>query len=402
MPKFVYKAKQGPGKTVEGELSAESRSAAVSMLDSRGLSAVWIKETDEALMTESGAVRTRGIKRKDVTIFTRQLASLIKSGVPILRALSTVASQSVNHLMGKVVEDLEHTIRDGNMLSEALSKYGDMFSELYINMVRAGESAGVLDRMLFRLAEAREKEDEIRRKVQSAMAYPILVIIVGVATVFVLLTFFLPRVAELYKGYSNLPLPTRILVGISGFFSNWWYWIVLGILLVAALVNRLAAMEKGRLFIDRIKLHLPGAGGFLLKQDIARFCRTLSLLIGAGLSIDKAVAASAATLGNSLVRDEIENAANSSIREGLQFSEGLKRVSFIPPLVSNMSAVGEEAGRLDEALTEIASFYENEIDQQSRIVTTLIEPILILVVGCIVGFIVAAMLLPIFRLSSTF
>ena len=294
---------------------------------------------------------------------------------------------------------MESTIRDGSMLSDALVKFPALFSALYVNMVRAGESAGLLDTMLFRLAEAREKEEEIRRKVQAAMAYPTLVLIVGFGTIFVLLAFFLPKVVDLFDGFDDLPLPTRMLIGGSEFCSGNWHWVVILAGLAAAIFNRLAAIERGKTFVDGIKLRIPFMNKFVLYSDIARFGRTLSLLVDAGIPIDRALALSAQTLHNSVLREEIERVRDETVTQGAPLSTGLKKTRHFPQMVANMCAVGEEAGQLDESLTEVASYYEAEVDQRSRLVTSLLEPILILVVGGMVGFIVAAMLLPIFRLS---
>ena len=399
MPTFEYKAKQGPAKTVTGSVEAESRSAAAAELEAKGCHPVWIREEEEGAGKTGRPRRCGRIRRRDVTVFSRQLASLTKSGVPILRALATIAGQTDNPAMRRVVGDLESTIRDGSMLSEAMAGYPSVFPELYVNMVRAGESAGLLDTMLFRLAEAREKEDETRRKVQAAMAYPTLVLVVGAVTVLVLLAFFLPKIIGLIEDFEDLPLPTRILIASSDFCAANWYWFVILAGLVAAVFNRLAALERGRMFVDGLKLHLPFMRRFVLESEIARFGRTLSLLIGAGIAIDKALSLSAQTLHNSVLRDEVEHARDATVNQGEPLSSGLRQAPHFPAMVANMCAVGEEAGKLDESLSEIAAYYESEVDQRSRIVTSLLEPILILVVGGVVGFIVAAMLLPIFRLS---
>jgi len=400
MGKYVYKAKEGPGKTVEGEIDAISRSEAVARLDAIGYTPVWVREKGSA--AERSGLWGQRVGQRDVTIFTRQLASLIKSGVPILKALSTIADQTENRAFAKIIDDAERSIRDGSMLSEALSRYPALFPELYVNMVRSGESGGVLDTILQRLADNREKEDEVRRKVQSAVAYPILVIVVGIATVLVLLVFFLPRVAGIFRdyGYDRLPLPTKIIIGLSDFFSGSWYWLVLIVGLFLAVFRRMAAMEKGRKMIDRIKLGLPLMGKFIRQSEIARFARTLSLLIQAGIPIEKALGLSGSVLNNSILRDEVEDIRTRTVNQGMSVSAGLKKAMYFPPFVANMAAVGEQGGKLDESMMEIAAFYEKEVEQQSRIATSLLEPLLILAVGLIVGFIVAAMLLPIFELSS--
>lgn len=400
MTKFIYKAKDGPSKTVEGELDAGSRSEAVTRLDAMGYIPIWVREKDVS-SDYSGFWRQR-IGLREVTVFTRQLASLIKSGVPILKALNTIADQTENKAFKRVVKDLEATIRDGGMLSDALVKYPELFPDLFINMVRSGESGGVLDVILARLAESREKEEEVRRKVQSAVAYPILVIVVGIATVFVLLVFFLPRVASIFQdyGYDKLPMPTKIIIGLSNMFHDSWYWMVLGVGLFVAVFKRLAAFEKGRTMIDRMKLGFPLLGRFIRQSEIARFARTLSLLIQTGISIEKALSLSGSVLNNSILREEVEEIRKRTVNQGMSVSAGLRKAVYFPAFVANMAAVGEEGGKLDESMMEIASFYEKEVEQQSRLATSLLEPLLILVVGLVVGFIVAAMLLPIFELST--
>jgi type IV pilus assembly protein PilC len=400
MSKFIYKAKDGPDKTVEGEIEATSRSEVVSRLDAMGYSPVWVREKDS--VADKTGLWGQRISQREITVFTRQLASLTKSGVPILKALSTIADQTENKAFSRLIRNLEDIIRDGSMLSDAMSRYPALFPELYVNMVRSGESGGVLDSILVRLAENREKEEEVRRKVQSAVAYPILVILVGIATVFVLLVFFLPRIASIFKdyGYDKLPLPTKMIIGMSDFFSESWYWLVLGIGLFLAVFKRMAALEKGRTMIDRIKLGMPLMGKFIEKSEIARFARTLALLIQSGISIEKALGLSGSVLNNSILREEIEEIRKRTVNQGMSVSTGLKKAKYFPPFVANMAAVGEEGGKLDESMTEIALFYEKEVEQQSRLATSLLEPLLILVVGLVVGFIVAAMLLPIFELST--
>ncbi|MDD4869655.1 MAG: type II secretion system F family protein [Kiritimatiellae bacterium] len=400
MSRFIYKAKDGPEKTVEGELEAGSRSEVVARLDAMGYSPVWVREKNSA--GDRTSLWGQRIGLREITVFTRQLASLTKSGVPILKALSTIADQTENKAFSRIVKDMESTIRDGSMLSEALSKYPALFPELYVNMVRSGESGGVLDTILIRLAESREKEEEVRRKVQSAVAYPILVVVVGVITVFVLLIFFLPRVASIFKdyGYDKLPLPTKMIIGLSDFFSESWYWLVLGIGLFLAVFKRIATLEKGRTMIDRMKLGVPLMGKFIKQSEIARFARTLALLIQSGISIERALGLSGSVLNNSILREEVEEIRKRTVNQGISVSAGLKKTKYFPPFVANMAAVGEEGGKLDESMMEIALFYENEVEQQSRLATSLLEPLLILIVGLVVGFIVAAMLLPIFELST--
>jgi type II secretory pathway component PulF len=402
MPVYEYKAKQGPGKTVEGTLVAETHSGALEALDRLGYIPVWVREQSPDVGNPKRHRRLwTKVRGRDITLFTGQLASLTRSGVPILRALRTIEEQTENPRMAEVIRDIENRVRDGQMLSEAFSRQQQIFPELFVNMIKAGESGGLLDVILTKLTEAREEAEETRRKVQSAMAYPLLVISVGVITVFVLLTFFLPRVLALFDSYQDLPPVTQLLVAVSGFFEHNWYWLVMLALLTWAVFKRLAALERGKLFVDRLRLGLPLVGSFLCSADLVRFSRTLALLLNAGISLDKALVLAGQTLGNSVLREEVEHASSLTVQQGMPFSIGLKKAEHFPMLMSNMVAVGEQSGKMDEALLEVASFYEKRLTQQSRVATSLLEPILILVVGGLVGFIVIAMLLPIFEMSST-
>ncbi|MFO7871965.1 MAG: type II secretion system F family protein [Kiritimatiellia bacterium] len=399
MPTYSYRAKKGPGETVEGELDAESRRSAALALDRMGLSPVWIKEKDRQFR-ESGRVRTGRIRRRDVTVFTRQLASMIKSGVPILRALSIISAQTPNTGLRRLIEDLTGIVRGGDMLSEGLAAYPDVFPELYVDMIRSGEAGGMLDTALARLAENREKEDETRRRVQSATAYPVLIVTVGIATVLILLIFFLPRITGLFEDYSDLPAPTRALMAVSGFLTDKWYWPAAIIILLWAIVKRLASVERGRIFLDSVKLRIPFIGRMLKWSGTARFARTLALLLEGGVSIDKALDLSSGSLDNSVLRDEILRIRSDIVTKGASLSSGLRKSREFPLFVAGMAAVGEESGRLEESMNEIALFYDREVEHQTGLAVTLLEPALILVVGAIVGFIVAAMLLPIFELSE--
>lgn len=402
MPTFTYKVKDGPVKSLEGEIHAVSRDAALAQLDAMGYIPVWVRERDDHATASGRKGRGRRIRSRDITVFTLQLASLTRSGVPILRALSTMMDQADNPRFGRLLEDIQHAIHDGGMLSDALTRHPAHFPSLYVNMVRSGESGGRLETVLQRLAESREKEEDLRRKVQSALAYPLLILSAGLVTIVILFAFFLPRVVALFAEYDDLPLPTRLLIGATHFFSTSWYWLVLVLILGGAILRRLAAFEKTRMLVDRIRLHLPLFGRFIRYAETARFARTLALLIDAGLPIDRALAFSGATLRNAVMQAEIEGVANGTITQGASLASGLRRTRWFGAFVANMVGVGEEAGRLDDALNEIASFFEKEVDQQNRLMTSLLEPLMILGVGLIVGFIVAAMLLPIFEIGTRF
>lgn len=401
MPIYSYRAKKGPGEAVEGTINAENEGAVVLRLEEKGYTPVWIREGQAAEEPARPRIFTGGVRRRDVNIFSRQMAGMLKSGVPILRALRTLREQTPNRRMAAVVEDIENAVRDGNMLSDAMAAHPAVFSRLYVNMVRAGESAGSQDAMLLRLADAGEREEAVRRKVKGAMAYPALVVAVGLVTVFVMLTFFMPRIISFIKDYSDLPLPTRMLIGISNAFSRYWKWVLAPLALVALIAGRLVSGGSGRRLADSIRLKMPVIGKFILEVEIARFARTMSLLVGAGLPMEKALALSAETMNNVLLRADIESVRHTAVEQGMSVATGMKRSAHFPAMVTTMAAVGEESGRLDEALSDIAAHYEKEVERKVALVTTLIEPVLILVVGGLVGFIALALMLPIFSMTRS-
>ncbi len=399
MPTFFYKAKQGPEKTVEGEIVAESRPAAMARLERMGYSPFSLEEVTGG--RRAVARPRRRIRGRDITIFTRQLAGLLRAGVPILRALTTIQQQTENAAFQAIVLEVSSAVRDGRTLSESLARHPVLFPELFVNMVRSGESAGMLDEILMRLAEARESDDELRARVTGAIAYPALVLAVGIVSVFVILTFFLPKIMHLFDGMTQtLPLPTRIVLVVSAVFSNYWWLMILVIGVAVWLAWRSLKTEEGRLALDSTLLRLPVIGNFARDTDVVRFARTLSLLVKAGISVDRALALSGNTLMNRKLRAAILAAADETVRQGATIADGFKRRPEIPEFVTNMVAVGEESGHLDEALLEVAAFYQRELDRDLRLVTTLLEPVLILLVGVVVGFIIFAMLLPIFQIGQ--
>lgn len=399
MPTFMYRAKRGPTDTVEGELNAQHRQEAVARIDALGLSPVWVHEKSEV---EDGRSWTsgRGVRGRDVNIFTRQLASMIKSGVSILRALMTIRSQTANRRLQTIVGEIEDSIRDGSMLSEALARYPRLFPDLYLNLVRSGEAGGILDSILVRLAEAREKEEEVRRKVQAALAYPALMLAMGLLTVVVMLVFLLPRITSLFPDTTVLPGPTRALLALSEGVTTYWYIGLAAVLLLYAMVRQATSHARGRAAMHGAVLGIPVVGGFVRDADLARFSRTLSLLVQTGIPIDRGLDLAARTVANAVLHDEIVAARRETVSQGTGVAAALGAARHVPPYVVNMIAVGEETGSLDEALAEVASYYEREVDLMTRVVTSLLEPILILLVGGVIGFIVFAMLLPVFELGQ--
>ncbi|MFA6356489.1 MAG: type II secretion system F family protein [Candidatus Omnitrophota bacterium] len=411
MPFYTYKAKSGPDKVVSGEIEAASQDAAVEKLGEKGLTPVSVTEAYAAepfgghparshpTPSDAGRHLAGWPRSGDIDIFTRQIASLIKAGVPVLRALSIIVSQTESKPLKAVVDDLSTQIRDGRMLSESMSKYPRIFNGLYISMIKAGEKGGALDEVLYRLADYREKEDELRRKIQAAAAYPVFVMVVGIISVFVMLTFFLPKLMGIFSDMSQLPLPTRMLKQASDFMSANWVWFIIGSIFVIAVFFRSKPGGKRKMFFDAVKLNIPFVRRFVRNVEIARFSRTLGLLFKNGISVHESLQLATDTLDNGLLRAQLGTARDELLNKGQTLSASLKKINMFPVFAVNMIAVGEEGGKLEESLAEIANVYEKEVEQSIKIMTALLEPVLILAVGAVVGFIVFAMLLPIFSIG---
>ncbi len=404
MPTYVYQAKKGPTETIAGEIVASSESDALAKIDRLGLSPISVTLSDKK--TAAASIRLSGgrVSARDVDIFTRQLSGMIKAGVPILRALRTIQEQCESRAFQQVVGELEVGVRDGQMLSDVMERFPRVFPSLFVSMVKSGESGGVLDTILMTMADAREAEADFRRKVQSAIAYPLLMLGVGAGTVFIMVGFLLPKIVPLIQSSSKtggLPWQTEVVMASSDWLSAHWLWVVL--LFAGAVVSilQLRSSQNGRRWLDSMMLRIPFVKGFLQQIDIARFARTMSLLIRSAVPIDRALRLGGGALRNEVLRQAVEELRVGTVQQGQTLASGIRRSIYFPGFVANMVAVGEESGSLDDSLLEVAIYYEREVDHKIRIMTTLLEPILILCVGGVVGFIVFAMMLPIFQVSQT-
>lgn len=410
MPVYTYRAKKGPTETVAGELSAQSEDEAVRRIEGMGLIPVNVMQKrssekgDSALFPADAGKRALSpfsrVKTSDVDIFTRQLSSLIRASVSVVGALSLIGQETENKALRSVVLDLESEIKRGKLLSEAMEMHKSVFNNLFVSLVKAGEKGGVLEETLSRLAEHRERDEEIRRKIQAALAYPSLMVLVGAGTVFVMLTFFLPKLVGLFENMRQaLPMPTRILIAISTFMSANWYWVLLGAFIFIVMFGRVKPGSKKKIVLDLIMLRVPFVRKFIMNSEIAKFARTLGVLLESGISIHESLNLATNTLDNETLKEHLTNVSTDIISHGATLSASLKKIDIFPAFATNMISVGEEGGKLEGALKEIASSYEREVDQSIKITTSLIEPILILVVGAVVGFIVFAMLMPIFNIG---
>ncbi|MFH0763889.1 MAG: type II secretion system F family protein [Candidatus Omnitrophota bacterium] len=421
MPIYIYKAKNGPSEVAVGEIEAESQDSAAGKLMEMGLFPVSVAEKSADERVNGARLAVSGyklataenrkpktettafikVKARDLDTFTHQLASLVKASVPMLKALALIAEQTEARPFKAVVNNLEKQVKEGHMLSEAMALYPDIFDSLYLSVVRSGERGGALDEVLRALALHRERAQELRQKIQAAMAYPALLIMVGLGTVFVMLTYFLPKLMKLFVTMKQeLPLPTKILMCLSRFMSANWLFLLIAAVFLIVIFGRMKPGLRQKIFLDIFKLKVPLINKFLINSETARFSRTFSLLIKNGIPVTESLELAADTLNNEFLKERLRSSGREIVNQGSTLAGSIKKAGIFPAFAVNMIAVGEEGGRLEESLTEVANVYEKDVEQTIKIATTLIEPVLILAIGAVVGFIVLAMLLPIFNMGT--
>lgn len=400
---YVWEGKDSAGKTVKGEMNAKDTQEVFNKL--RGQQIVPnMKKIAEKGSGMNMEIKIPGfgakIKGKDVVIFTRQLATMIDAGLPLVQGLNILGSSAENPLLKKVLLEVKASIETGMTLADGLKKHPKVFDELYTNMIRAGEEGGILDVILERLSLQLEKTMKLKREVKSAMIYPAVVISAAAIVTSVLLIFVIPTFGEMFSGMGQeLPLPTQIVLGMSHFFVANWYLIFGGIGLFLFSFAKFSATERGKEVIHPIGLKLPVFGNIIRKVAVARFTRTLGTMISSGVPILDALLVCSKTAGNKVVEKEIQ-LVRVSISEGRSMVEPLKDSDVFPEMVTSMIGVGESTGALDAMLQKIAEFYEDEVDTAVNSMKQLIEPLMILMLGVIIGGLVIAMYLPIFKLGA--
>lgn len=404
MPTFTYKARQANGDVAEGRIDAPKEGMAIDRLKQQQLTVIEIKVNEpnplEELLKKIPGMGPPPVSAKDLVLFSRQLSTLVSAGVPIVQSLSILEDQAENPTFRDVVATVREDIEAGLSISDALKKHPDAFPEIYCAMIKAGELGGILDTILERLSGFLESSEALKAKVKSAMMYPAIVLtICGVVTLF-LMTFVIPTFATIFEGFGKeLPAPTQMLINISEFLRSQWY-IVIGSPVAAFYGFKYAYKNPaGRKFIDRKILAAPIFGILLKKVAVAKFTRTLGTLIKSGVPIMQGLETVAATAGNVIIEEAVL-AARESIREGGRLADPLKKSGIFPPMVTQMIGVGEETGALDQMLSKIADFYDQEVDTAVNGLTSLIEPLVICVMGVVIGTIVVAMFLPMFDIGG--
>jgi type IV pilus assembly protein PilC len=398
MPVFEYTARTLKGDLVTDKVDLPSKDDVVAHLRKNRMIVVQVREA------KSGGLNIKlfggGIKTRDVVIFTRQFATMINAGLPLVQALDILAQQTENKDLASITKQVVYDVESGHTLADALRKHPKAFTDLYVNMVAAGEAGGILDTILLRLAQFLEKNDAIVRKVKGAMIYPAVIFSVAGIAIAVLLIFVIPTFQSMFASAGiALPVPTRIVIFASDVLQGYWWAMLAGMGAAAFLINRYYKTPSGKLNIDRLLLKAPVLGDLLRKSAVSRFTRTLGTLISSGVSILDGLEITARTAGNMVIHNAVME-SRASIAGGETISAPLQRSKVFPPMVISMIAVGEQTGGLDEMLSKIADFYDDEVDAAVSALLSLLEPIMIVVLGVIVGGMVVAMYLPIFDMVN--
>lgn len=398
MPEFKYKARDSRGGGVEGLLEAENEKAIITNLRSKGL--VIIKLELQKKKKSIFGPGKKKIKLADTVVFARQLSTMVNAGLPLVQSLHILTEQMDNPSFKVILRDIEQKVETGSNLSDAMGKYSTIFSDLFVNLVRAGEASGMLDEILNRLAAYLESINNLTRKIRSAMVYPIAVSIMAMLVIVVLMVKVIPTFKGIFADFqAKLPLPTMILIAISEAMQKYF---LVGIgLAVAAffLLRRYLKTEKGRFQFDNLKLHMYVFGPLFCKVAVSKFTRTLSTLVKSGVPILTSLEIVAKTSGNVIIEKAI-NEVKNSIREGESIAQPLAKCGVFPHMVVQMIRVGEETGSLEDMLSKISDFYDEQVNAAVAGLTSIIEPILIAFLGLVIGSIVIAMFMPIFKMTT--
>lgn len=396
MPTFAYSARAVNGEILNGEIELPSRDEVIGYLTRQRLRPISVNTKAKNIEFQIGT----GIKTREVVIFTRQFATMINSGLPLVQSLTILSEQTENKYFKKIIAQVLQDIQAGQTLADSLRKHPKVFTELYVNMVAAGEAGGILDVILNRLAVFLEKNDALVRKIKGAMVYPCVMLVVVIACTTILLWKVVPVFAGMFTGAGlQLPAPTRVVLALSNFLQHFMWLVVVVVVAVVFAVRQYYKTESGKLQIDRLLLRFPVIGNLLRKSAVSRFTRTLGTLVSSGVSILDGLQITARTAGNRVVHDAVMR-SRASIAGGATISEPLKESGVFPPMVVQMINVGEQTGGLDEMLSKIADFYDDEVDAAVTALTSILEPIMIVVMGVVIGGIVVSMYLPMFDMIN--
>jgi type IV pilus assembly protein PilC len=398
MPDFKYIVKDQTGKTTTSSVESQNRDSAIELLRKKGFTIISLQENKTA---KSKAVQfAKKVKLDDLVIFSRQLSTMVEAGIPLVNVLDILSQQIEKKGFAAIIKKIRDDVEAGSSFSQALTRHPGVFSTLYINMVRAGESSGMLDEILNRVATYLEKTSALQRKVKSAMVYPIAVISISIAITIFLLVKVVPTFQGIFDMLGGgLPLPTQILILVSNILRKWFLFGFISVVVLIVGLTRYAKTEKGKLFFDGLILKLPVFGDLVRKVSVAKFSRTLSTLVKSGVPILGSLDIVAKTSGNKVVEVAVYN-SKKAVREGKNLAEPLSKSAVFPPMVVRMISVGEQAGELEKMLSKIADFYDEQVDAAVAGLTSIIEPMIILFLGVVVGGIVLSIFMPIFKITE--
>ena len=406
MAAYAYRATDTSGKIIKGTLKAEDEPSAVRILQNQGFIPIRIhlmeesSETRETKLTRWSATFFHRVSSKDVMLFTQDLAVLLQAGLPLDRALSILIDVAEKERFKAMIRNVLKSVQGGAYLSDSMAQHPEAFSDFYVNMVRAGEIGGVLADVLKRLGLSLESSQELKDFIVSAMIYPIFLVLVGGASLVVLLTFVIPKFSMIFSDMGTaLPFSTKVLLTLSTGLKEWWWLIPIVIVAVWTLYSRYSGNPNGRYRIDRFKLRMPMMGGLITKIETARFARTLGVLLKSGVSILQALELVGAIIANKVIAGAVKD-VHARVKEGDRLSSSLSDVNILPSLGLQMIVVGEESGRLEDMLMQVAGSYERSVRESVKRLTSLLEPAMILFMGLVVGFVVVSMLMGIFSMND--
>jgi len=396
MPYYAYLAVDKSGRKIKSVMEADTEALVLQHLRSEGLQALELRQTRKRATMAKGKM-----KPKALVVFSRQFATMIDAGIPILRCIDILCGQTKDPILKPVLESVRNDVKGGLTLNEAMAKHPQVFNKLYVNMIRAAELGGILDVILDRLSGFLEYEAEVRSKIKSAMMYPVLVLVFSQLMLFVLFSFVLPKFKDIFTGMNvKMPAMTSMLFAIGDFMQAYWWTILLFVGAVIIGIKLYGKTPKGRYQLDFFKLKFPIVGELSLKMSVARFCRTFGTLINSGVPMMRSLEIVGETMANGVLAEAVQQ-TRSSIREGQKLSVPLAASGLFPSMVTHMIDVGEESGRLSEMLVKVGDFYDTEVEATVKGLTSMIEPMLIIFLGGVVGFIAISVMTPIFSIVNS-
>jgi len=400
MKKFKYSARDTSGKVVSGDIEAKDASAVADILHDRGLIIVTIKEAFGLDLERLSEINIGGVPMKEKVVFMRQMATMVGAGLPLTRALEIMVQQTSNPMFKKVLKEVLSAIQSGKSLANSFREQDEVFDPITLNLIEAGEESGNLETILEKLASELEDSKSLGDKLRSAMIYPIIILVIIVVVMVLMMLVLVPSMASIYSDFgAELPFATRLLMNMSNFFTKYWWAILVVLAIIFIGMKYYLDTAKGKRNFDKITLKIPAIGGIISKMQLSQFTRILALLLGSGLSIIKALELTAQSLKNEMFRDTVL-AAKEEVEKGGALAIPIARSEYFPLLVSSMIAVGEETGEIDAVLVKVSEYYKEEVDVATSNLSSILEPLFLVIMGLAIGFIALAVYMPMFQLSS--